>query len=389
MEWVESANNIPTELWQQYFPPGLEGQWWYTLLENSGLGKQFRFFYALVKSGQETVAIAPAFLMDVPIDIVAPDTVAELLKALGPLFPSLTYQRTLFIGSPCADEGTIGIKAGVKLRDLVVTLQNALEKKAQSLNAVMVVWKDMPSEYDEAMKFLDQEKNLFPMVSYPGTVLKFEGSASIDNYYAQLKGSRRHNLKKKIKRSKALVEIESTVMQKPDEKTLDEIFSLFWQTYEKGKTKFEKLNIGFFRLVAAYENSWFVLLREAASGKLLAFMLCFKLHDRVINKFIGFDYERPGEWNLYFRLWEVALAWVVSTGAKEFQSGQTGYRAKIDVGHELVPLTNHCKNLNPILQMVFAKVASSVDWSSLDPDLETFLKAHPEAAGEPEKALIT
>jgi hypothetical protein len=92
VEWVESAEKVPTALWLEFFPKDLEGVWWYSILENAGLEKQFRFFYALVKSGSETLAIAPAFLMDVPIEIVAPDIVADLLKAVGPLMPSLAYQ---------------------------------------------------------------------------------------------------------------------------------------------------------------------------------------------------------------------------------------------------------------------------------------------------------
>ena len=389
MDWIESAEKIPAALWQDFFPPHLEGLWWFRALEKANLEKQFRFFYALIKSGQEPIAIAPSFLMDVPIELVAPDMVATVLRAVGPLLPSLTYQRTLFVGSPCADEGTIGVKPGVPLRDVVLPLQGALEKKAQSLSAPMIVWKDLPDEYNEAMAALAEQKNLFRLVSFPGTLLKFDTNVSVDFYYQNLKGSRRHNLKKKLKRSKNLVEIESSVIQKPDEAALEEIFALFWQTYEKGKTKFEKLNKEFFRLIAGCENSWFVLLREASTNKLVAFMLCFKLGDRVINKFIGIDYERPSEWYLYFRLWEVALEWVVLQGVKEFQSGQTGYRAKIDVGHELVPLTNHCKNLNPIINAVYAKVATTVNWSSLDTDLEIFLKAHPEAKLEPAKVLIS
>jgi len=33
---------------------------------------------------------------------------------------------------------------------------------------------------------------------------------------------------------------------------------------------------------------------------MLAFMLCFDMGERVINKYIGLDYGRPKEWSLYF-----------------------------------------------------------------------------------------
>ena len=51
-----------------------------------------------------------------------------------------------------------------------------------------------------------------------------------------MKGSRRHNLKKKLRRGKEQVALGVEILQRPDAKTLDDIFGLFWQTYEKSAT---------------------------------------------------------------------------------------------------------------------------------------------------------
>jgi hypothetical protein len=69
----------------------------------------------------------------------------------------------------------------------------------------------------------------------------------------------------------------------------------------------------------------------------------------------------------------------MQNGAKEFQSGQTGYRGKIDLGHNLVPLVNYCRNRNPFFQELYRRVGPTITWSELDHDLETFIKAHPES----------
>ncbi len=387
VEWVESAQKISEALWQEYFPAHLEGRFWYLALEKAGLDDQFRFFYALVKRNHEIVAIAPAFLMDVPIELVAPEAVARVLRLIVPLLPSLGYQRTLFVGSPCADECTIGLRKDVELSDLVFSLQTALEKKAAVLKAPMIVWKDLPDSYKNAMSLLCEHKDMFRMVSFPGTVVELS-SSSIEDYYKNLKGSRRHNLKKKLKRSKELISLSASVIQNPDQNTLTEIFALFWQTYEKGKTKFEKLNKEFFEIIAGDEKSWFVLVRETSSQQLVAFMLCFRLGDQVINKFIGIDYQRPAQWYLYFRLWEFALQWVLTQHCRRFQSGQTGYRAKIDVGHRLTELTNSCKHRNPVINAVYARLAKTVSWSTLDSDLDTYLQAHPQLDETPAEKLI-
>ena len=388
VEFVDSATKVPNALWKEYFPETIEGRFWYVALEQSKLESQFQFVYALVKEGPDIIAIAPAFLFDVPMELVVPETVAKLIKVVEPVLPSLKYQRTLFVGSVCADEGTIGVKSDVALRDIVTALQKAVEKKARLLKAPMIVWKDFPDEVSQHLQPLLTESNAFKLVSYPGTAIKLTGS-TLDDYFASLKSSRRYNLKKKLKKSGQAVNIVSSILQKPDEDTLHEIFALFWQTYEKGKTKFEVLNIDFFRLMAECDKAWFILLRDDNSKKMLAFMLCFKLGDKVINKFIGIDYTTPPEFFLYFRLWEVVVEWSASIGVRELQSGQTGYRAKVEVGNDLLPLTNYCKHTNPLVNLIYRKVAATVNWSTLDEDLSAFLKAHPESDANSTEAIKT
>ena len=102
---------------------------------------------------------------------------------------------------------------------------------------------------------------------------------------------------------------------------------------------------------------------------MLTFMLVFKLGDRLINKFIGLDYSRAGQTFLYFRQFEAALNFAYSQHCAELQSGQTGYRAKLDLGHAMVPLTNYCRHANPLVNLIYARVARGINWSTLDDDL--------------------
>lgn len=379
VHWVNSESEIDDALWNACFAPPYEGRFWYKTLENSELESQFKFAYATIVKDGITVGVAPTFLMDVPIELVAPPEVVPILKVIGKLVPSLLYQRTLFIGSPCADEGTVGLLPSVSFGEVAPYLQAAFERRAAQVKAPFIVWKDFPNSYREPLSELGKARNMFELVSFPGTMIELE-SSSKEDYFASLKTSRRHNLKKKLKKSRQQTDLISTVVNRPDDKTLDEVFALFWQTYEKGKTKFEKLNRKFFSLIANQDQSHFVLVRDAKTEQMVAFMLCFQLGDRVINKFIGIDYNLPPDWFLYFRLWDAALDWVLTTGAKEFQSGQTGYRAKIDVGHKLVPLTNYCKHSNPIMHKLYTLATRDVTWSTLDDDLKVFIAAHPEEA---------
>jgi hypothetical protein len=67
LEWLNSESQIPQALWDNCFPAPYEGQWWYRSLECSHLEKQFTFTYGLIALNGQPIAIAPAFVMDVPI----------------------------------------------------------------------------------------------------------------------------------------------------------------------------------------------------------------------------------------------------------------------------------------------------------------------------------
>jgi hypothetical protein len=366
VRFVRSAGEIDAGLWEACFPAPLEGRWWYEVLERSELEDQFSFLYGVIERHGVAVGIAPAFLMDFPLSLVAPAALQPLVRRLG----RFAYPRTLFVGSPCADEGTVGLAAGVDRKDALLALQQALRAHARALGASLLVWKDFaPSTAPDL-------EGLFPVVSFPGTVVEFS-SPRKEDYFASLKGSRRHILRKKLRRSAAQAALHTEVIQRPRGEVLDELFALFGQTYERAETRFEKLNRKFFALIAEQPMAHFIVLREPASGAMVAFMLCFELGPKVINKFIGIDYRRPKEWLLYFRLWDAAVDWALARGAQSIQSGQTGYAPKIETGHRLVPLTNYCMHRNLVVHAVARACARRIDWSSLDDALARHVRAHP------------
>ena len=150
LEWLNSESQIPQALWDNCFPAPYEGQWWYRSLECSHLEKQFTFTYGLISYNGEPVAIAPAFVMDVPIELVIPPLVLPIVKLIGKLIPSFLYQRTFFIGSACSDEGHIGIdskflkNSALTQDDIFMCIQEAAEKQAIKYDAPMLAWKDFP-----------------------------------------------------------------------------------------------------------------------------------------------------------------------------------------------------------------------------------------------------
>ena len=382
LEWLNSESQIPQALWDNCFPAPYEGQWWYRSLECSHLEKQFTFTYGLIALNGEPIAIAPAFVMDVPIELVMPPLILPIVKIIGKIIPSFLYQRTFFIGSACSDEGHIGIDPNV-LKNKVVTqddificIQEAAEKQAKKYNAPMLVWKDFPETFYKTLSNISKTKDLFPLISFPSALVTLEGLGTND-YIASLKSSRRQKLNKKLTSAMA-APLDVSVIHLPDNQTLHQLYRLFSRTYLKGKTKFEELTPEFFEFISREKETHFIILRHQSSHEIVAFMLCFDLRGHVINKFIGIDYDAPQDWFLYFRLWIEVVNWSYKIGAKTIQSGQTAYPAKIETGHQLVPLTNFCKHRNTLMHGISKKVASLVNWNTLDADLDLYIQAYPE-----------
>lgn len=378
IRFAASEAEIPAALWDACFSPPLEGRWWYQALEASGLEDQFTFAYAVIQEGERPIGIAPVFVMKVPLGLAVPEWLRPILAIPARTLPFLADPRTLFVGSPCAEEGTVGLLPEVDRRAALLALQDALEAEARRRDAAMIIWKDFPSDDEADLAWLAGQRRLFRLTGFPGTMIDIPRPTK-DAYYASLKSSHRTSLKRKLRRSAERVDITVEVIQNPDDKALAEIFALFWQTYEKAPTKFERLTRAFFEAIAAKPVAHFVLLRERQSGDLIAFKLCFALGDRVIHKFIGIDYRRPRDWMLYFRLWDATLDWCLARGATSIQTGQTGYAAKLETGHRLVPLTNYCQHRNRFMHGLFGLIAKRIRWQTLDEDLARHLAAHPEA----------
>ena len=382
LEWLNSESQIPQALWDSCFPAPYEGQWWYRSLECAHLEEQFTLTYGLISLNGEPIAIAPAFIMDVPIELVMPPIILPIVKLIGKVIPSFLYQRTFFIGSACSDEGHIGIdpiilKAQtVTQDDIFLCIQEAAETQAQKYKAAMLVWKDFPVIYHQTLASISESKNLFPLISFPSALLKLKGG-NADDYINSLKESRRYPLRKKLRKA-LLAPLDVSIVHLPDNQTLHQLYRLFSRSYLKGKTKFEELTPEFFEFISREKEAHFIILRHQSSQEIVAFMLCFDLKEHVINKFIGIDYDAPRDWFIYFRLWIEAVNWAYKIGAKTIQSGQTAYPAKIETGHELVHRTNFCKYRNRFMHKIYKKVASLVNWDTLDPDLAVYLKAYPE-----------
>jgi hypothetical protein len=373
--WRRRSSDISTDIWTRCFAPPRLGLFWFRALEAAHLDDQFTFFYGLLQRNGLGIGIIPAFVFRLPLELVISRGAARTLGliARGRL-AVLRYVRVFFIGNVAGEEGCIGLQAGVGLKDVVRCIHTAACDKASELQVPLVVWKDFP-EGDRLQLDIGLAKLAFRVPSYPGTAVPL-CHGGFDTYLRSVSSNRRWKLKTKLRRGKLAIPVHATLTTLPSELEMARIFDLFWQTYQRGTTKFERLNLRFFQAIARSPEAAFVLLREPSTDRIVAFMLVLQLGERVINQFIGLDYSMPKQGFLYFRLFAAAYDFAAATSAKTMQSGQTGYRAKFELGHRLIPLWSYCTHRNKLVQWALSKIASRISWETLDEDLRVHLRAH-------------
>jgi hypothetical protein len=373
LTWHSRASAISSDLWKRFFPPPFEGLFWYHSIQTGCIAPS-EYSYGLLRRGGAVVGLVPAFVFNMPLDLILPPGSGSALKrALARLFGMRTL-RIFFIGNVAGEEGHIGLDAGSSLHSVAIDIHDAARARATSLGARLLVWKDFIAEDSVALDQLCLSRGAFRIPSYPGSEIPlFPGGYS--SFLRMQTSARRHKIKRKLSMGESVLPVETRLIACPESAELRGLFRLFRQTYERGTTKFEDLSERFFAEIAQAAESQFIVMETTHGAVPVAFMLLLRLGSRVINRFVGIDYDLGANAYLPFRLFAAGYDWAASTGARVLQSGQTGYCAKLDLGHDLVPLFNYCEHSNPLVNLMIGRATKETTWQSLDRSLDAHVRA--------------
>jgi predicted N-acyltransferase len=181
--------------------------------------------------------------------------------------------------------------------------------------------------------------------------------SSFDDYLMSLGRATRKDIRRKLKNaySKARIHVQIT-----DDVTeiVDDVYRLYLNTYDEGEVKFERLTREFFLNVSKNKGFGAKFFLYYVNGKLGAFNLCL-IHDNLfIDKFIGFDYDISYEHNLYFTSWCYNVQWCIEHSIQYYQTGQTEYAPKVQLGGALIPLyayIRHSRRARNFILQVLAR----------------------------------
>lgn len=372
--WHSRANAIPADLWERFFRVPFEGQFWYRSIE-MGCLDPCEYNYGLLHRGSKVVGLMPAFVFEMPIDLILPPASRQALKRSFARLCGIRKLRIFFVGSVGGEEGHVGLDASLSLRNVALQLHDAARARATLVGARFLVWKDFTTNDAVALDDLCVLRRAFRIPSFPGSEIQLV-QGGYESFLRTQTAARRYKIKRKFSIGKSVLPTQTRLIATPTPADVNRLFKLFQQTYERGAVKFESLTEAFFLQAAQAVETQFIVLETLSSREPVAFMLLLRLGERVINRFVGIDYARGTQTYLSFRLFAAAYDWAASTGARVLQSGQTGYVAKLDLGHNLVPLFNYCEHSNRLVNAVLARASRDTTWESLDRSLSAHVRAN-------------
>lgn len=106
----------------------------------------------------------------------------------------------------------------------------------------------------------------------------------------------------------------------------------------------ETLTPEFFAAVSEFEPAKLLVARHRDTGEVLGVNLLLFGETHMQNLFIGFDYERNQEFNLYFSLAEHSLRLAIERGCTAAYFGQDSYEFKSRLGAKPLPLAGFMKH---------------------------------------------
>jgi len=288
----------------------------------AGIG-DFRFGYLLVYRGDVRVSVVPYFTTEYRMNTLV--TGAWLKRLLAPL-----HFRVACVGHPSTDQGRID---GEISADVLQAVNRALHDKAA---AVAYKWFAGPLPLDGFV-----EVNGLPI-----SVLSAGG-----DYPAETARKVRKNIAGKLRKSASLVFREHTPDNPLPPEAVDHVLRLYEKTATRGDLHFENLNADYFRLTAPIS----IYLLAYEGERMIGFAQWIRKGARMSGKYIGMDYSRNRQYDLYFGMILQSIRRGVADGVREFDLGVTGYYSKRMIGAVQRPTRLYFRHHNAFVQALLKR----------------------------------
>ena len=377
---VASITHIARDDWDRLFPGRAEG-WDYFAACERAQPEDFSASALSAYAGDKPVAAVVLFRTEYRLDMSLEG--GPLKPAIDWIYrnaPKLVVVPVLGIGSPLTEECPIGfapeLTPEARLSAFRVLL-DALDAHARDSKVPLLAIKDLMDRdtpwADAPLKAAGFTRvATLPLATLP---LPFKNE---DEYLASLSSSMRSDLRKKMRRAEAEIEIRNSI-----DGIEDEIVALFEETKAQRKTDygaFDEVPADYFREVMQAMPGRAQLMLMRVGGTLATFNIFLIEKERIIGKYVGMRYPLAREHNLYFVNWMATARLCMERGIPWLQTGHTSYQQKVRLGCQLKRSWIYFKHRNPLINPLFKLFGPQMAFDQMDPDLQSLGSSAPYLA---------
>jgi hypothetical protein len=334
------------------------------------LAGQFDHRYLFLENAANgEVAMQQLFFVRQDLTAGMPGKLRAMLNWPRKLFPGWLQLRMLMLGCS-ASEGSLDSTQPWA----VDALGEALAEFARSSKVSIVLLKDYPSHYREALKpLLSRGYSRAP--SMPACGLKLDFASFEEFLQERVSYSFRKNLRRKFKKLAAHPPLAFEVVTDVSH-VADEIYPLYTQTFQRSELRFEELTKDFLVRIGREmpERARYFLWRQ--NGKIVAFALCIVHGDTIHDLNVGLDYAVALDLHLYFVTWRDVVQWALDNGLKRYYTAPLNYDPKFHLRMELAPLDLYAWHTSRLINPIFRIALRYLQPARHDKGIQKFPNAH-------------
>ena len=358
--------------WEQAFRARCKDHRYYEIIDRT-LEDGFEHHYLVLQDESGKVrAIQPLFFLQQNLVEGVPVVVRSIVDLVRKKFPRFLTMRTMMVGC-AAGEGYLGACSPSDETWAAQALHASLQSIARANKASLVVLKDFPSRYRDALE--NFSTNGYARVpSMPLTRLELHHT-NFEEFLNTLGKATRKGLRRKFRKAEAAAKIDMEVITNIAP-FIDEIYPLYLAVHERSPLKFETLTKDYFRSLSRDmpERVRFFLWRQ--NGRIIAFSLVFIHNDTIYDECLGMDYSVALELSLYFYTLRDIISWALEQRLKFYCSTPLNYDPKLHLGCVLVPLDLYVRHTAPLLNPIFRRAVKFLEPTRHDPVLRQFPNAN-------------
>jgi predicted N-acyltransferase len=354
-------------VWRSTFAASRKDHRYYEILEDT-VQDRFDYKYFLITDERgETLAVQPFFVMDQDM-LEGVACLSRAMTSIRKYFPRFLMMRTLMVGCT-AGEGHLAASPRLSAAEIGKTLAANIVRHAKALKASMVVMKEFPAKYREALDPL-LGTGFARVPSMPAVALDVAHSSFDEFMQKALRANARRHLKKNLAASKG-AGITMQVVTDPG-LVLDDIHRLYLQVFEKSEFRFEKLTPDYFRQIAAQMGDKARFFTWRRDGELIACSLSMVEGRTLCLEYLGLDYNVAHDLHLYHYTFRDQYNWAVQNGMTKIWSSALGYDPKLHLRFTLDPLDLYVQHVQPLMNAGLQRVLKWMVPARYDETLKKF-----------------